>query len=210
MSQITSFTVVQCITPISLWQDMPRRIHPPTKPHFLPAFWRTRAVHLAKTEIGNLFFQQENSLYERVNVCQMRQVCVCVVLLHAFGMHLFARADDRQRIRKKTDALWLMPALSDWQPWTYHCFSSLASLQINLICLILEVEALLSAGSKSCSLNQYWRIEWFSRCCAMQFLLCSPNRGLIQRELACPASNIDDKHTLGWHQSLHKFKIISL
>lgn len=145
VSQINSLMVVPWITPISFWQDMPQKIHRPTKPHFLPAFWRTSAVHLGKTEIGNLFFHDENSPYEIVNVCQMRQVCVCAVLLHE--LHWFAGVEDRQQFRKKqTDC--------DWQRWTYHCFSSPESLLINLICLISKAEALLSTHSKSCSLNQ--------------------------------------------------------
>lgn len=59
------------------WQNVPGRIHPPTRPCFLHAFWRTRAVHLAKTEIEHLFFMEK---IERkwVCVCEMRQVCVCV------------------------------------------------------------------------------------------------------------------------------------
>lgn len=90
---------------------------------------------------------------ERVSVCEMRQVCVCVCfLLRVIVMHLSESGDDRQQIRE-AEARWLMPALSDWQRRTYHCFSSPASSVINLICLISKVEAPLSAGSRSCSLK---------------------------------------------------------
>lgn len=136
------------------WQDVPGRIHPPTRPCFLHAFWRTRAVHLAKREIEHLFFMEEIER-EWVWVCVKwdRCVCVCVCfLLRVIVMHLSESSDDRQQIRE-AEARWLMPALSDWQRRTYHCFSSPASLVINLICLISKVEAPLSAGSRSCSLK---------------------------------------------------------
>ena len=58
------------------WQDVPARIHPPTRPCILHAFWRTRAVHLAGREIEHLFFMEE---IEREWACvKRRQVCVCV------------------------------------------------------------------------------------------------------------------------------------
>lgn len=61
------------------WQNVPGRIHPPTRPCFLHAFWRTRAVHLAKTEIEHLFFMEK---IERKWVCVCvkwdRCVCACV------------------------------------------------------------------------------------------------------------------------------------
>lgn len=56
------------------WQDMPGRIHPPTRPCILHAFWRTRAVHLAKGEIEHLFFMEK---IKRECVKGDRCVCVC-------------------------------------------------------------------------------------------------------------------------------------
>lgn len=140
------------------WQDVPGRIHPPTRPCFLRALWRTRAVHLAKREIEHLFFswREKNKVcaFMRESECVWHEtgVCVHVFLLGVVVMHLSESADDRQQIRE-AEAWWLMPALSDWQRWTYHCFSSPASLVINLICLISKVEPLLSAGSRRCSLK---------------------------------------------------------
>lgn len=80
---------------------------------------------------------------------EMRRVGFC---FHVIVMHLSARGNDRQQIRE-AEARWLMPALSDWQRQTHHCFSSLASLVINPVCLVLKVEAPLSAGSWSCALK---------------------------------------------------------
>ena len=78
---------------------------------------------------------------ERVSVCETETgVCVCVrvvPLLRVIVMHLSESGDDRQQIRE-AEARWLMPALSDWQRQTYHCFSSPASSVINLICPILK------------------------------------------------------------------------
>lgn len=72
---------------------------------------------------------------------------VCVVLLGVIVMHLSESGDDRQQIRG-AEARWLMPTLSEWQRWTYHCVWSPASSLINLICLVSTVEASLSAGTR--------------------------------------------------------------
>lgn len=85
----------------------------------------------------------------KMGAFEMRRVGFC---FHVIVMHLSARGNDRQQIRE-AEARWLMPALSDWQRQTHHCFSSLASLVINPVCLILKVEAPLSAGSWSCALK---------------------------------------------------------
>lgn len=85
-----------------------------------------------------------------------RCVCVCVFLLCVIVMNFSESGNDRQQIREAEER-WLMPALSEWQRQTYHCFSSPASLVINLICLISKVEAPLSAGSRSCSLKSIVR-----------------------------------------------------
>jgi len=62
------------------WQDVPGRIHPPTRPCFLHAFWRTRAVHLAEREIEHLFFMEKivrAFVGESEPVWNETGVCVC-------------------------------------------------------------------------------------------------------------------------------------
>lgn len=168
------------------WQDMPGRIHPTTRPCFLHAFWRTRAVHLAKREIEHLFFMEEIE-GERVCVKWDRCVCmrarVCVFLLCVIVMHLSESGDDRQLIRE-AEAQWLMPGLSDWQRRTYHRFSSPALSVINLICLILKVEAPLSAGTRSCNLKSILKNRVIFEVCSVQLVSLRPNGCSVLEEMA--------------------------
>ena len=137
------------------WQDVPGRMHSPSKALF-PAFFLKDTSCPLSTE-GNwtsLFHGEKTASVSRERVCVKWDRCVWACMFSCFGvivMHFSESADDRQQIRE-AEARWLMPALSDWQRWTYHCFSSPASSVINLICLVLKVEAPLSA-TRSCSLK---------------------------------------------------------
>lgn len=129
------------------------RENPSTDKALFPAcFLKDTSCPLSEDGNWTFLFHGENR--EKVSVCVWNEtgVCVRVFLLRVIVMHLSEIGDDRQQIRE-AEARWLMPALSDWQRRTYYCFSSPATSVINLICLILKVEAPLSTGSGSCSLK---------------------------------------------------------
>lgn len=148
------------------WQDVPGSIsiHPPTRPCIPHAFWRTPAVHLTKREIEHLYFMER----ERVRVKWDRRVCFRFC---AIAVCVSACGNDRQQITE-AEAHWLIPAPSDWQRQTHHCFSSTASSVINPVRLILKVELLFSARSGSCTLINIKEcdFEWFLTHTAVQFL----------------------------------------
>lgn len=57
------------------WQDVLGRIHPPTRPCILHAFWRTRAVHLTKREIEHLFFMEREWVRVKWDRCVFLLPC---------------------------------------------------------------------------------------------------------------------------------------
>lgn len=57
------------------WQDVLGRIHPPTRPCILHAFWRTRAVHLTKREIEHLFFMEREWVRVKWDGCVFLLPC---------------------------------------------------------------------------------------------------------------------------------------